>query len=94
MDVGKPGEGRHHTMKTHDWKVAWKACPQPDGIDRLRQAVQLLLHRATVPPCLEAVHPPILGKGVEFTTRGESARNEHEFSSTDQEQTMAPREGG
>jgi hypothetical protein len=83
-------------MKTHDWKVAWKACPQPDGIDRLRQAVQLLLllHRATVPPRLEAVHPPILGEDVESTNRQESARNEHEFSTPDQEQTMAPCQGG
>ena len=81
-------------MKTHDWKVGWKACPQPDGIDRLRQALQLLLHRATVPPRLEAVPPPILGKGVEVITRRESARNEHEFSTTDQEQPMAPRVGG
>ena len=80
-------------MKTHDWKVAWKACPQPDSLDRLRQAVQLL-HRATIPPSLEAVHHPILGEDVEPTTRRESARNEHEFPTTDQEQTMAPRQGG
>ena len=81
-------------MKNYDWKVAWKACPQPDGLDRLRQAVQLLLHRATVPPALEAVHHPILGEGVESTNRHESARKEHEFSTTDQGQTMAPRQGG
>lgn len=81
-------------MKTHDWKVAWKACPQPDGLDRLRQAVQLLLQRATVPPGLEAVRHPIRGEDIELRNRQESARNEHEFSTPDQEQTMAPRQGG
>jgi hypothetical protein len=81
-------------MKTPDWKVAWKARPQPDGIDRLRQAVQLLLPRAIVPPGLEVDPPPILGEDVESTNRHESARNEHEFSTPDQEQPMAPCQGG
>jgi hypothetical protein len=31
------------------WKVEWVACPASDGIDRLSQAVQLVIDHAVAP---------------------------------------------
>jgi len=33
-------------MRKRSWKVKWRANPQPDGVERLGQAVRLLLERA------------------------------------------------
>ena len=33
-------------MRTRSWQVTWRACPQPDGLSRLSQAVQLVIDRA------------------------------------------------
>jgi hypothetical protein len=36
-------------MNRREWEVELKASPRPDGIERLLQAVRLLLGQATVP---------------------------------------------
>ena len=33
-------------MRKCSWKVEWRANPRPDGVERLGQAVRLLLERA------------------------------------------------